>query len=225
MDDIPRFLKGSLQKDSLHLSIVYFDNPDKKNDLIELKKRVVNLKKNMLYSKIIDEKLQNIELNAPLSFRNENMSTFRSINFDFSTMESVRVSNRKNDLFVTKRDPSMLTNRTIKSVHFNDTVDNKESPTQEAKTENNGKAESSDNLTKGATTTRYKKLLDLTARTSLHASDNTENEDPLSLSLPLPLSYRSEDNALDSEVTFLPKEVSKSMDEMNNKHNIEFMQE
>ena len=188
------------------------------------------MKKNMLYSRVIDEKLQNIELNAPLSFRNENMSTFRSMNFDFSTMESVRVSNRRSDLFETRKDPNMLTNRTLKSVHFDDDTNNKVASaittipeSAEEGSESKKQIARTDTLTKTATQTRYQKLLDLTARTSL--SNNSENEDPLSISLPLPLSHRLAGNSLDDEVTFMPIEVSKSMDEMNNKHNIEFMHE
>lgn len=110
VDDIPKFLKGKNQQNALHLSILYVEDTKKKKDLLELKKRIVNLKKNMLYSKIVDEKIVGMEMIAPLSFRSE-MSTFRSMNFDFNTFNTNTYENKENVIFSKKENLNDLTNR------------------------------------------------------------------------------------------------------------------
>ena len=111
VDDIPKFLKGKAQQNALHLSILYVEDTKKKSDLSELKKRVVNLKKNMLYSKIVDEKIVGMEMIAPLSFRSE-MSTFRSMNFDLNTLTNTNtLENNENLTFTKKETLNNLTSR------------------------------------------------------------------------------------------------------------------
>ena len=165
IDDIPKFLKGKNKENALHISILHIENSKKKKELIELKKKILSLKKSMLYAKVIDEKLVNLE--AMDTFRSGQISTFRSFteslsdqtfrdvdDSGFNLDNSNYFNENKNSSIVESKKYMILTNRTNKSVHFDDTEPVNEIPSNE---ENN-----LDSLTNKATHERYKKLLEIT---------------------------------------------------------------
>jgi len=211
VDDVPKFLKGNAQRDALHLSIMFNESLTKKKDSVELKKKVLNLKKKMLYAKIVDDKLVNMELTAPLSSRLSENNTFRSIDFDFSSMDMTSRSETYNKKTL-NTNRSLLTSRTIKSVHFDDQSEALPDKTTSLKDE--------------ATNERYKKLLDITRQASSMNKENAENQDPLSLSFPMTSRSLDLDKLYSSsEVTYMSREKTKSMEDMYNKTNLDFIQD
>jgi len=210
IDDVPKFLKGNLQRDALHLSIVFSESITKKRDLVELRKKVLGLKKNILYEKIVDDKIVSMELTAPLSSRLSENNTFRSINFDLRSMDRTNRSETYNKKEI-NTNQNLLTNRTFKSVHFND----------ETYDENKDDSLRNENINN-----RYQKLLEITKQTSTINKDNFENQDPLSLSFPM-TSRTLDLNSLFSsnEITYMSREQTKSMEDLYNKVNLEFIQD
>ena len=119
----------------------------------------------MLYAKVIDEKLVNME--AMDTYRSGQISTFRSFteslsdqtfrdadDTGFNPDNSNYFNINKNSSVDESKKDMILTSRTNKSVHFDDTEMNNEIPSNE---ENN-----LDSLTNRATHERYKKLLEIT---------------------------------------------------------------
>ena len=81
-DEMPKFFGGKDKDNSMHVAIRYLDNPKKKRQLLELKNKIVNLKKSMMYSKMVDDKFVFSELTTPRSFRS---ADFLDDGFGFTT--------------------------------------------------------------------------------------------------------------------------------------------
>ena len=78
VDDIPNFLSGAEKENALHICIKYYGKKRNNNDLIELKKQILNVKKNMLYFKTMDDKLIETELNSSRTPRSGDLNSSRS---------------------------------------------------------------------------------------------------------------------------------------------------
>ncbi|RNA23786.1 hypothetical protein BpHYR1_050353, partial [Brachionus plicatilis] len=116
IDDIPKFLTGVDRENSLHIVIDYYKNPKRKKELEKIKNKVIELKKSMIYSKSIDDKLLETELNTSRSSYNSRKDN----NQDISLISTYReLTNYMND--------AEGTSRTNKSVRFSETVKVKES--------------------------------------------------------------------------------------------------
>ena len=114
----------------------------------ETKKRIIELKKDMLYEKTLNEKLNDIEtLNSARTSHFTGFNTFRS---DYT--------NENN----TYRSENLSTFKTIKSVRFDQENEKKDS-------------EKNDYLTDQATAQRYKKLTDFVNRTSAKKENEALN--------------------------------------------------
>ena len=194
---MPKFLGNPDRDNASHISIMHYDSSTKKkknqNDLLETKKKIIELKKEMLYTKTLNDKLVESDListNKLGSINDYFNETYRSDYF--STLNS--------------------TNRTTKSVKFNDTDINKENDNKQL-----------DYLTNKATTDRYKKLTDFVNQTSFRSSDQNSFKLTDTLNLSLPPTPRINNNAelatLDLQKQF------KSLETLNETSSLKFIQE
>ncbi len=81
-------MSGTEKENALHISIKHFENKRKNKDLVEIKKQILNMKKNMLYSKTLDDKIIETELNSSRSHQSGGSNSSRSTNsnsFRFSS--------------------------------------------------------------------------------------------------------------------------------------------
>ena len=182
----------------------------------ELKKRIIELKKNILYAKMIEEKIVEFELNTPRTFRtNDGMSTFRSLNLDeINNFYGLQQSNSY--LFDTKRDGQLLlTNRSNKSVRFDNEYDEHNDEKYEDIEKNK-----IDSLTEEETSGKYKQLQSLV--------DKIDKKETSSLSLSLPTTPRSvnlSDSSNPNDAVYVDKKTSRSMEELNDKINKNYIKE
>ena len=188
----------------------------------------------MLFEKTFEDKLIETELNTPRTHRT-GMSTNRSFtsssysgftNTPFTTnngypvVEKLDFNNNLNDTFNDDNMQTgrslMLTNRTNKSVRFgkNDSTNNDNQGNLDEHKDNRS-------LHEKAVDERYKTLVELVNTTR-------KNGELASLSLSLPLTPRS--NELPSmenldESSFITKQMSKSLEIVNDEFNKQFVQE
>lgn len=234
MDDVPKFLNGPDQENSLHICIKYYDNPNRKKQLEKIKSKIIELKKSIVYSKTIDNKIVEIELNTPRTFRsnysgmgteNDALSTYRSLNnFEFSNNFSKHLhsteTNENLNLLTNRSD--MPTNRTVKSVRFDD----------------EDKKDNKDYLTDKAVKKHYKHLIDLVSKRKKDNFDDSmgnssslnETQELSVFSLSLPLTPRSIQgySLADSDrshLTDISKPESKSLESIYDKINSDFLKE
>lgn len=179
----------------------------------------------------MDNKLVEIELNTPRTFRSGYNSSRIHENEMFSfTSQSLIETNAKylslneiNDIQLTNRS-ALLTNRTNKSVRFDD----------EDKSDKNDENKI-DYLLNKAVNQRYKNLIDLVnlSKNGFQSSNNN-NEDINLFSLSLPLTPRSIDGVslveqtIDtsrSNITSISKLSSKSLESIYDKINMDFIKE
>lgn len=136
---------------------MYYKNSKKNQiDLLETKKKIIELKKEMLYTKTLNDKLNDSDLMLP-----NNSNTFRS-----------------DDYYLT-----LNSNRTSKSVKFHDDDDDNSNNNNNDENDNTNNKQL-DYLTNKATTDRYKKLTDFVNQTTFR-SENFKFTDTLNLSLPI----------------------------------------
>lgn len=196
---------------------------------------MIDLKKKIVYEKKYGDKLIDIELNTPRSLRS-GLNSGRNFQSNFDSTISTTKSLNNSDFFgntayldyLTKnrnQDENqnglltnrslMLTNRTNKSVRFEDS--------------NEDKNKKLDPLTNDAVNTRYKKLV-----TTINSARSTEsdpasmNSTALSTSNSLPLTPRSMDGTILSDFSnyeFLDKQASKSLESLVDKINLDFIRE
>ena len=179
--------------------IRYWDNPKKKQELIELKHKIVDLKKDMIFKKMVDDKFVFSELNTPRSFRSADFSddllqSVRSFNSDPDILTSNRLKLTDPNRTLTNDDQLQLTNRTNKSVRFDNTLnmnstlnDTLNSTTNVNNETADGKSKSeTDEVSERAVNKRYQRIIELLGKEKKAGDD-------LSLSLSLPLSSRSFD--------------------------------
>jgi hypothetical protein len=252
---------------------------------LEIKKQELNMKKNMLYSKTLDDKVIEIELNSSRSHQSGGSNSSRSMNgnsFRFSNyLQNPNLNyadilmnsnaNRtekflnldltsKSDTFnlnddksyidylfnanlFSEQDPQLtsrsllLTNRTNKSVRFDEEVDTKSKRlTRNSNIDENEISQINENsrldpLTNQAVNERYKKLTEMAS----HIKKPTDPEDsPFSLSLPLTprtptstggLTLDLSMNPYLNESSFISKEMSKSLESVYKQQNEAFIKE
>jgi hypothetical protein len=214
---VPKFLSGQEQENALHISIKFYENTNRKNNLIELKKKIIELKRNMLYEKTVDDKMTEIELNSARTYRSTNLndyvqSTYRS--FIFDDQDNI-LTNRSGGL--------LLTNRTNKSVNFDDNVQvsSRYNQNNNELEENNKKL---DYLTDKAVKTKYQNLIN-----HLNSKGGIKNKmtgDTFSLSLPLtPRSLDLTARTNLSDESYISKSASKSLENLNQQLSQQFIQE
>jgi hypothetical protein len=183
-------------------SITYCENPLKKKSMNEIKKKIIELKKDMLYEKTLNDRLNEMDsLNsARTSFFTGN-NTFRS---DY--LNEINNSTFRSEPFSTfKFDPM---NKTVKSVRFDQENENKQSN------------DKNDHLTEKATAQRYKKLTEFVSQTSFKKEDQI-----LNLSLPIaPTTPRSNDLSSMYSLNTSMKQY-KSLESLNESSNFKFIQE
>ncbi len=214
---MPKFLSGQEQENALHISIKFYDNTNRKNNLIELKKKIIELKRNMLYEKTVDDKMTDIELNSARTYRSTNLndyaqSTYRSFIFD-----------DQDNLLTNRSGGLLLTNRTNKSVNFDENVQ-----VSSRLNENNEKFEDKnkklDYLTDKAVKTRYQNLINHLNSTNIIKNKTTG--DTFSLSLPLtPRSLELTARTNLSDESYISKAASKSLENLNEQFSRQFIQE
>jgi hypothetical protein len=214
---VPKFLSGQEQENALHISIKFYDNTNRKNNLIELKKKIIELKRNMLYEKTVDDKMTDIELNSARTYRSTNLndyaqSTYRSFIFD-----------DQDNLLTNRSGGLLLTNRTNKSVNFDENVQ-----VSSRLNENNEKFEDKnkklDYLTDKAVKTRYQNLINHLNSTNIIKNKTTG--DTFSLSLPLtPRSLELTARTNLSDESYISKAASKSLENLNEQFSRQFIQE
>jgi hypothetical protein len=277
-------LSGTEKENALHISIKHFEAKSKTRDLLEIKKQVLNMKKNMLYSKTLDDKIIEIELNSSRSHQSGGSNSSRSTNgnsFRFSNyLQNPNLNyadilmnsnaNRtekflnldltsKSDTFNLNDDKSyidylfnanlfsedpqltnrslLLTNRTNKSVRFDEEVDTKSKRlTRNSNIDENEISQINQNsrldpLTNQAVNERYKKLTDMVSNIK---NPNDHEDSPFSLSLPLTprtptstggLTLDLSMNPSLNESSFISKEMSKSLESIYKQHNETFIKE
>ena len=216
---MPKFLSGQEQQNALHISIKYYENSKRKNNLIELKKKIIELKRNMLYEKTVDDKMTEIELNSARTYRSNNLndyaqSTYRSFVFD-----------DQDNLFTNRSGGLLLTNRTNKSVNFDDNVQvSSRFNDENNKNELDDKNKKLDYLTDKAVKTRYQDLIDHLNSKSI--IKNKMTGDAFSLSLPLtPRSFELTARTNLSDESYISKAASKSLENINEQFSRQFIQE
>ena len=81
MDDVAKFLSGSDRENALHIRIEYSKNAKRtKHTAVELRKKMVSLKKDILYEKTVEDKVSEISLNSPRTFSyTDDLSTYCSL--------------------------------------------------------------------------------------------------------------------------------------------------
>lgn len=180
---------------------MYYGITQKRKDIIEIKNKIIGLKKEMLYRKTLNEQISNIDtmnsarseyFNTSIYDKDTNMNTFRS---DFSYSEF----NFKLDTIKTN---------TSKSVRFDKDIENQN------ETESTDKL---DYLTNKATNDRYKKLVDLVNKTKVKDNNSI-------LNLSLPITPRSFDFSITTNMTEASKNF-KSLESLNEQSNLEFIKE
>ncbi|CAF0746137.1 unnamed protein product [Brachionus calyciflorus] len=232
IDDIPKFLSGVEKENAVHIRIKFYNNPKRKKDFEKLKNKLIELKKDIVFSKSVDNKLLEIELNTPraiLSSRSGrdvekeliSMSTFREWTSYLSNNETLRL-----DLDFTNRSDLMLTNRTLKSVRFDD---------ETKKNEKNEEEKNIDPLTDKAVKQRYQTLIEMVNKSRLNNTTLGNNSQDLNLfSLSLPLTPRSIDGkslpeytklADDTNITYVSKNTSRSLQDISDKINKDFIKD
>ena len=222
-------MSGAERENALHICIKYFKNPKRNNQLLELRKKIIELKKDMLYSKTMHDKLVELDMNSPRLLKNSylpsNLSTFRSFNTDFGFIErGVGEEELREDFKLTSQS-GLNTNRTNKSVHFEDNQSRMSDPENTLKTSDSNKTEQqeqNDYLLNKAVNQRYKNLFELFTKNN--QTDVLNNENFLSLSLPLtPRSLTMESEY--SDVTYISKKTSKSIESINENYSLKFVAE
>jgi len=222
-------LSGAERENALHICIKYFKNPKRNNQLLELRKKIIELKKDMLYSKTLHDKLVELDMNSPRLLKNSylpsNLSTFRSLNTDFGfTERGVGEEDLKDDFKFTNQ-LILNTNRTNKSVHFEESQSMMSEHDNTLKSSGSNKSnqqEQNDHLLNKAVNQRYKNLVELFTKNN--QTDILNNENFLSLSLPLtPRSLTMESEY--SDVTYISKKTSKSIESINENYSLKFVAE
>ncbi len=171
----------------------------------------------MLYEKTVDDKMTEIELNSARTYRSTNLndyvqSTYRS--FIFDDQDNI-LTNRSGGL--------LLTNRTNKSVNFDDNVQvsSRYNQNNNELEENNKKL---DYLTDKAVKTKYQNLIN-----HLNSKGGIKNKmtgDTFSLSLPLtPRSLDLTARTNLSDESYISKSASKSLENLNQQLSQQFIQE
>lgn len=206
-------MTGADRENSLHIVIDYYKNPKRKEQLEMLKNKVIELKKSMIYSKSVDNKLLETEMNTSRSSYNSKKDTDQ----DLSTISTYRelsnymINGEKGNGFDNEFD---MTNRTNKSVRFNETVTIKESQTEPEMDE------------------RYKNLTEMVAKTE--GFKYMSDKDLGLFTLDLPLTPRSLDGksipdysvlATDKNVLYLNYQSAKNLQNLNDKINSDFIKE
>jgi DNA-directed RNA polymerase beta' subunit len=197
VDDVPAFLDGEDKKNALHLLLNYrkMSAKSKKRELAEIKKKILELKKDMVFTNSLKTKITQNLLNTPRTHRSDNF------------------------LIPINEDNLQLTNRTNKSVRFDDDDDYFEDRYEFNKTNSS----SINPLTK-----KYTKLLDeldipipLSSR-----SDTSIHSKALNLSLPLSLDPMSTlDSHHKNTINRLEIETSRSVQSLDAPKNEEFLVE
>lgn len=185
----------------------------------------------MLYSKTLHDKLVELDMNSPRLLKNSylpsNLSTFRSFNNDFGFVERGGVGEEElRDDFKFTNQSGLSTNRTNKSVHFEDSQSMMSEPENTLKssgtTNKTEQQEQNDYLLNKAVNQRYKNLVELFTKNN--QTDVLNNENFLSLSLPLtPRSLTMESEY--SDVTYISKKTSKSIESINENYSLKFVAE
>ncbi len=223
-------MSGAERENALHICIKYFKNPKRNNQLLELRNKIVELKKDMLYSKTLHDKLVELDMNSPRLLKNSylpsNLSSFRSLNRDFGFVEQGEMS--QGDLredFKFNQQSLLNTNRTNKSVHFEDEqlmMSDPENTLKSSGISRTEQQEQNDSILNKAVNQRYKNLVELFAKNN--RTDVLSNERFLSLSLPLtPRSLTMESEY--SDVTYISKKTSKSIESINENYSLKFVAE
>lgn len=183
----------------------------------------------MLYSKTMHDKLVELDMNSPRLLKNSylpsNLSTFRSFNTDFGFIERGVGEEELREDFKLTGQSGLNTNRTNKSVHFEDNQSRMSDPENTLKTSDSNKTEQqeqNDYLLNKAVNQRYKNLFELFTKNN--QTDVLNNENFLSLSLPLtPRSLTMESEY--SDVTYISKKTSKSIESINENYSLKFVAE
>jgi hypothetical protein len=252
VDDIPKFLSGAELENSFHVTIKYNENAKRKKDLLELKRKIIELKKTIVYTNTIDSKLIDIELNttprtprtfSSLDFYNDGLYE----NFILNDIPSDTNYNQNTFLLTNRSTNTMNTNRTNKSVRFDDESRNTRENLDQMNLQMTGdknldKKIETDYLLDKAVSNRYKNLIDF-LKSSNRSVNNMKTSDDGLFSLSLPLTPRSlngmpiDESTVDalskikSEYSLLGKETiiskkeSKSLEQINDKINMNFLYE
>lgn len=204
-------MTGAEKENSLHIVIDYYKNPNRKKELDKIKNKIIELKKSMVYSKSIDSKLFENELNTSRSDYNSK----KFIDQELSTISTYReltnfiMNDNAKKSFI---DESEMTNRTNKSVRFNDTVEIKDS--------------------EKSIEEKYKNLTQLISGTE--SFKYTLDKDLNIFTLDLPLTPRSIDgkslpdfSALGTEknILYLNYQAAKILQNLNDQINTDFIKE
>ena len=243
-DDVPKFLNGREQATVFHIALKYKENVKRKSAMNELTKKMLELKKRIVYTNTIDQKLVEVELNTtprtPRTFRSMDLFTehFYEKTIGSDTFNS-------NTLLLTNRSQTLNTNRTAKSVRFEDeSKENKpksEEYTPKLETGNSkklNKIKEDDFLLENAVNDKYKHIVDYLewSRASVNNLKSSDDITDNLFSLSLPFTPRSIEGTAVSDITFdafratanknvISKYESKSLEAINDKINLDFLSE
>lgn len=231
-DDKPKFLSGAEQENVFHVVVKCNQFAKQKRAMPELKRRVNDLKKSIVYTNSLDSKIVEKELNT--TPRVPLMDTFRNSDLLQHTLDS-------SDF---KFDSAMLflnTNRTgRKSVRFEDSENNNNTaPLIVTDNKKLNKRLETDQKLDNALNTKYKKLLnmvELSRNSSSLLKSNEEYNSIFSVSLPVTprsikgvsldnLAYNPKANTnIDNEIV-ISKRESYKLDIIENKIKTDFLKE
>lgn len=204
-------MSGAEKENSLHIVIEYYKNPNQKKELDKIKNKVLELKKSIVYSKSIDSKLFETELNTSRSDYNsrKNLDQELSAISTYRELTNFIMKDKTKKAFI---DESEMTNRTNKSVRFNETVEIKNS--------------------ENSIEEQYKNLTQLISETQ--GFNYTLDKDLNIFSLDLPLTPRSIDgkslpnfSALGTEknILYLNYHAAKILQNLSDQINNDFIKE
>lgn len=184
IDDIPKFLNGAEKENATHICLKCYrsqKSEKRRQEMTELKRHMLELKRSMIYSRAIDNKLNEIELSTPRTYKNMCSAYMENEGVDLThrsnaTLEHLAALNTNREGIDDDSAALQATNRTNKSIRFDPGLDEnkEENKIEPPKRE-------TDAVTELAVKARYSRLVEL-------ANNNksvSKSGDPLSLSLPL----------------------------------------